>query len=402
MTTFYLPSEQPLTIGELLDKSKTENLLPSINETLNYPLLGNPYCIYQIDLIENNSKYLITREINYEKEIPQGHPLLIAKGLDTTHHEIIEDMSIELLKAIIIRGYDQDVQKNFKVFYKDKQIPNYNAVILFCLIAKLYPQQYINQLLDIKLFLVHCTLAESQNPEVEAQLITHSNYNIRSLVGQYGTYNARLALMKDRSKNVKKSIALGCKTEEKELLNHLLKSKDWTIHNIITPKLNAQQLEQLVNRFEENLDDNVNRKILKYSANQFIIQILKKAPHLIKHVLKWNNPHIRLAIITHAPNKIKNQFTNQDLTPIEMEALLKHGGHPYLKLFKNEDYETIFATWYNITQTVENLKLENLTQQNIKYATNNQLIEFLEKTNVPHIIKEIERVIQDRHEAGQF
>lgn len=402
MTTFYLPSEQALPISEFLDESKTENLLPSINETLNYPLLNNPFYVYQIDLIENNSKYLITREINYEKEIPQGHPFRIAKGLDTTHYEITEDMSIELLKAIVIRGYDQDIQKIFEVFYKDKEIRSHNSVILFCLIAKLYPQQYINQLLDIKIVPVHCTLAESQNPEVETQLIKHKNYNIRSLVAQYGTYNARLALMKDRSKYVQKSIALGCKSDEEIVINHLLKSKDGLIHRVIAPKLNVQQLEQLSQRFEENLDDEINRKILRYSANQFIKQILKKAPHLINRVLEWNNLQIRLAIITNAPNKIKNHFANQDLTPLEMEKLLKSGGYPYLKLYQNENYETISATYYDIIQTIENLKLENLNQQNIKYATNNQLLEFSEKNNNPHINKEIERVIQDRKEAGQY
>lgn len=121
MTTFYLTSEHPLNIGEFLDENDTEKLVPSINETLNHPLLSKPFHIYQIDLIENNSKYLITREINYEEEIPQGHPFRIAKGLDTTHYEITEDMSIELLKAIVIRGYDQDIQKIFEVFYKDKK-----------------------------------------------------------------------------------------------------------------------------------------------------------------------------------------------------------------------------------------------------------------------------------------
>ena len=402
MTTFYLASEQTLNIGEFLDENKTENLLPSISEVLNQQFYGHPFHIYQIDLIENNSQYLISREVNYEEEIPQGHPFRIAKRLDTTHYEITEDMSIELLKAIVIRGYDQDIQKIFEVFYKDKEIRSHNSVILFCLIAKLYPQQYINQLLDIKIVPVHYTLAESQNPEVEAQLIKHKNYNIRSLVAQYGTYNARLALMKNRSKYVQKSIALGCKEDEETVLNHLLKSKEGLIHKVITPKLNVQQLKQLINRFEENLDDEINRKILKYSANEFIKQILKKAPHLINHVLEWNNPEIRLAIITNAPNKIKNHFANQDLTPTEMERLLKSGGYPYLKLYQNKNYETIFATYYDIIQTIENLKLENLNQQTIKYTTNKQLLEFLEETNNPHIYKEIERIIQDRKKAGQF
>ena len=129
---------------------------------------------------------------------------------------------------------------------------------------------------------------------------------------------------------------------------------------------------------------------------------MKKAPHLINRILDWNNPQIRLAIITNAPNKIKNHFAKQDLTPLEMERLLKSGGYPYLKLYQNEKYETISATYCDIIRTVENLKLENLNQQTIKYATNKQLLEFLEETNNPHIYKEIERIIQDRREAGQY
>lgn len=402
MTTFYLSSEKVLTISESLNENKTENLLPSVNEVLNQHFCGNPIYIYQIDLIENNSKYLISREINYEEEIPQGHPLLIAKGLDSKHYDISENMSIEMLKAIVVRGYDQDIQKIFEIFYKDKKILNHNTIVLFCQIAKLYPQQYINQLLDVKAVVVHYTLAESKNPEVKAQLIKHPNYNIRALIGGHGTANARLNLMKDRSKYVQKSIALGCKEDEETVLNHLLKSKEGLIHKVITPKLNVQQLEQLINRFEENLDDEINRKILKYSANEFIKQILKKAPYLINRVLEWNNPEIRLAIITNAPNKIKNHFANQDLTPTEMERLLKSGGYPYLKLYPSEKYETIFATYSDIIRTVENLKLENLNQQTIKYATNKQLLEFLEETNNPCIYKEIELIIQDRREAGQF
>lgn len=402
MTTFYLPSEQALTIGEFLDENKTENLLPSIKDILNQHFYGNPIHIYQIDLIENNGKYLISREINYQKEIPQGHPLLIAKGLDSKYYDISENMPIEMLRAIVVRGYDRDIQKIFEIFYKDKKIHSHNTIVLFCQIAKLYPQQYVNQLLDIKAVVIHHTLAESKNPEVEDQLIKHPNYNIRALVGEYGTSNARLNLMKDRSKYVQKSIALGCKEDEETVLNHLLKSKEGLTYKVITPKLNIQQLEQLINRFEENLDDEINRKILRYSANEFIKRILKKAPHLINRVLEWNNSEIRLAIITNAPNKIKNHFANQDLTPTEMKRLLKSGGYPYLKLYQNKNYETIFATYYDIIRTVKNLKLENLNQENIKYATNKQLIEFSEKTNSPHINKEIERVIQERREASQF
>lgn len=402
MTTFYLPSEQALTIGEYLNENNTENLLPSINEVINQHFCGKPIYIYQIDLIDKNSKYLISREMNYEKEIPQGHPLLIAKGLDTKHYDISENIPIEMLKAIIFRGYNQDIQEIFEIFYKDKKIRNHNTIVLFLQIAKLYPQQYVNQLLDINAVSVHYTLSESQNPEVETQLIKHPNYSIRALVGENGTQNARLNLIKDRSKYVQKSIALGCKEDEETVLNHLLKSKEGLIHKVITPKLNVQQLEQLINRFEENLDDEINRKILRYSANEFIKRILKKAPHLINRVLKWNNPEIRLAIITNAPNKIKNHFANQDLTPTEMERLLKSGGYPYLKLYQNKNYETIFATYYDIIRTIENLKLENLNQQTIKYATNKQLLEFLEETNNPYIYKEIELIIQDRREAGQF
>lgn len=402
MTTFYLSSEQALTIGEYLNENKTENLLPSINELLNQHFCGNPIHVYQIDLIENNSKYLISREVNYKEEIPQRHPLLIAKGLDIEHYDINGNMPIEMLKAIVARGYNQDIRKIFEIFYKNKQILNHNAIVLFCQIAKLYPQQYINQLLDIKAVVVHYTLAKSKNPEVEARLIKHPNYNIRALVGEHGTANARLNLIKDRSKYVQKSIALGCKEGEDTVLNHLLKSKDGLTHRVITPKLSVQQLEQLINRFEENLDDEINQKILNYSANQFIEQILKKAPHLIKRVLEWNSPQIKLAIITNAPNKIKNHFAKQDLTPLEMERLLKSGGYPYLKLYQNEKYEEIFATYSDIIQTVEDLKLENLNQQTIKYATNKQLLEFLEEANNPYIYKEIERIIQDRREAGQF
>ena len=402
MTTFYLPSEKALTIGELLDENDTQDLLPSINEVCNQHFCGKPIHIYQIDLTQNNSKYLISQEINYEEEIPQGHPLLIAKGLDTEHYDISENMSIEMLKAIVVRGYSQDILKIFEIFYKDKQIRNHNAIVLFCQIAKLYPQQYINQLLDIKAVIVHYTLAKSKNPEVEARLINHPNYNIRSLVAEHGTANARLNLIKDRSKYVQKSIALGCKEGEETILNHLLKSKDGLTHRVITPKLNIQQLEQLINRFEENLDDETNQKILHYSANQFIERILKKTPHLINRILKWNTPQIRLAIITNAPNKIKNHFTNQDLTPLEMEQLLKSGGYPYLKLYQNEKYEAISTTYHDIIRTVEDLILESLNQQTIKYATNKQLLEFLEETNNPYIYKEIEHVIQDRREAGQF
>jgi hypothetical protein len=402
VTTFYLPSEKALTIGELLDENDTQDLLPSINEVCNQHFCGKPIHIYQIDLTQNNSKYLISQEINYEEEIPQGHPLLIAKGLDTEHYDISENMSIEMLKAIVVRGYSQDILKIFEIFYKDKQIRNHNAIVLFCQIAKLYPQQYINQLLDIKAVIVHYTLAKSKNPEVEARLINHPNYNIRSLVAEHGTANARLNLIKDRSKYVQKSIALGCKEGEETILNHLLKSKDGLTHRVITPKLNIQQLEQLINRFEENLDDETNQKILHYSANQFIERILKKTPHLINRILKWNTPQIRLAIITNAPNKIKNHFTNQDLTPLEMEQLLKSGGYPYLKLYQNEKYEAISTTYHDIIRTVEDLILESLNQQTIKYATNKQLLEFLEETNNPYIYKEIEHVIQDRREAGQF
>lgn len=402
MTTFYLPSEQALTIGEFLDENDTQDLLPSINEVVKQHFCGKPIRIYQIDLTQNNIKYLISREINYEEKIPQGHPLLIAKGIDTEHYDINENMSIEMLKAIVIRGYDQDIQRIFEIFYKDKKILNHNAIVLFCQIAKLYPQQYIKQLLDIKAVVIHYTLAKSKNPEVEARLIKHPNYNIRALVGEHGTANARLKLIKDRSKYVQKSIALGCKESEETLINRLLKSKDGLTHRVITPKLNVQQLEQLIKRFEENLDDEINQKILNYSANQFIERILKKAPHLINRILDWNNPQIRLAIITNAPNKIKNHFAKQDLTPLEMERLLKSGGYPYLKLYQNEKYETISATYCDIIRTVENLELENLNQQTIKYATNKQLLEFLEKTNNPHIYKEIERIIQDRREAGQY
>jgi hypothetical protein len=103
------------------DKKYWFSFYPELKDVFYYHLMYYPLTIIEVQALGDirpskaftfiTNKLHILNELDYQKVLTHDHPQVIAKGLNQHQYEDLSTLDDNTLKAIIVRGYENDLKR---------------------------------------------------------------------------------------------------------------------------------------------------------------------------------------------------------------------------------------------------------------------------------------------------
>lgn len=433
MVKFYFNNDLPFIVSPQYSKPnqhpehkvicfQTTRAFKSVKELLNHPLKSqNISNIYEIDIDEphyylelddfgaheiTNLGEIPYQEINYAQHLPYNHPLLIAKNINQENFEISTSNEARIY-ALIQRGKPEDLEKIINNlhnchpdicdnFFIMKEIIRYHA--------KKYGNLFL-QKAKSDFALVQCFAQYGTSEQCE-YLIEHGTNFDKQTLAKYGTFELKQKLLKEKSVLIKQKALLYVKENELDL-SPLLKTKHPKILETVTLIANQDELYQLLHHVI-NLPDI--SKLTEITVKTLIERCIENYPDLLERLVeKINQNGFNSKLLSVDNNVFRNKLIEPySLTKQEIYKLITEGGYPYLKLFENnsdEDIQNYIREQLNKQdEDIRGIKEYKFTipVSSINRLSNQQLLLLLEEDIAPFKKEAIQKVLNNRQEAGQF
>jgi len=433
MVTYYFDNDAPFKISpqyiqpdqhpqHKVTYLRTTGAFESVEALLNYPLKsGQLSNIYQIDIEEpqyyvkasTHGGHIITNlgkipyhEIDYAQHLPYDHPLLIAKGINQDDFEI-QTSNETRLYALIQRGKPKDLEKIIDAWH-NLHPDIYDNIFIMKQLIQYHAEKYGDLLLQKAVSswaLLEC-FAQYGTSEQHDYLIERSDNHKKQILAKYGNLELKQKLLAEKSVLIKQETLRNVKENQLDL-SPLLKTKHPKILETITQITNRDELYQLLHHIINLADIS---KLTEFTVQKLTERCIETYPDLLESLVeKLNENGFNSKLLSVNDNVLRNKLIEQyPLTKQEIYKLITEGGYPYMKLFKNHDDEDIrnYVNEQLLKQPQDIREIKkykfNILISSINRLSNQQLLSLLDDDIAPFKKEAIQKVLNNRQEAGQY